>query len=114
MKCYYSVLADRFFAFDLSINTPNSDTLENATEINKKELTFGQKAVGASFNPSFMPEVDKVKNLFAETIDTLEANHKKNCEVLGPTWERKVFRTEAYNAVVRASSAVVKYLTWKD
>lgn len=78
------------------------------------ELTFGQKAVGASFNPSFMPEVDKVKMLFAETIDVMEDNHKKNCEEKSPNWERNVFRTEAYNAAVRASSAIVKYLTWRD
>lgn len=78
------------------------------------ELTFGQKAVGASFNPSFMPEVDKVKMLFAETIDVMEDNHKKNCEEKLPSWERNVFRTEAYNAAVRASSAIVKYLTWRD
>jgi hypothetical protein len=33
--------------------------------------TFGQKAVGASFNPSGSGEVDKLKGLYAEIIDLL-------------------------------------------
>lgn len=34
-------------------------------------LTFGQKAVGVTFNPSGSPRVDKLKSLYAEIIDVL-------------------------------------------
>lgn len=107
MKCYYSVLVERVKNFSDLIS---DEFIDHATP----ELTFGQKAVGVSFNPSFMPEVDKVKMLFGETIDIMEENHKKNCEPLGPSWMRNVLRTASVNAVIAASSAIVKYLTWKD
>ena len=33
------------------------------------ELTYGQKAVGLTFNPSGDPDVIKVKQLYADIID---------------------------------------------
>lgn len=82
----------------------------------ERDLTFGEKAVGVSFNPSKLPEVDKAKSLAAALIDTMEAshNHVTDNGKLGSSWYRNVFRTAAFNAVVAASSAVVKYLTWND
>lgn len=121
MKCYYSVLVERILAFNLegldeisTTKTPEVVDKEIKESNATIELTFGQKAVGASFNPSFMPEVDKVKMLFGETIDIMEEHHKKECDVLGASYMRNVNRTESLNAVIRASSAIVKYLTWKD
>ena len=35
----------------------------------KRELTFGEDAVGLSFNPSNIVKVDEVKRLFAQIID---------------------------------------------
>ena len=80
----------------------------------KRELTFGEKAVGVSFNPSFMKEVDEVKSLFAKAIDVMEAVHANHCDSYLPSWLRNVLRTAAVNACIAASSSVVKYLTWKD
>lgn len=131
MKCYYSVLVERINNFsgliaqefiDGPTGTDGIGTIKSVEEVDAEikslnsaiELTFGQKAVGASFNPSFMPEVDKVKMLFGETIDIMEEHHKKECEVLGASYMRNVNRTESLNAVIRASSAIVKYLTWRD
>lgn len=37
------------------------------------ELTFGQKAVGITFNPSSNPMVDAIKEKAAELIDVLHA-----------------------------------------
>lgn len=37
-----------------------------------EQLTYGQKLVGVTFNPSQDPDVAKVKQLFAELIDMLE------------------------------------------
>ena len=35
------------------------------------ELTYGQKAVGITFNPGGMPQVNKIKELSAALIDEL-------------------------------------------
>lgn len=35
----------------------------------KRELTFGEKAVGLTFNPSGDPTVERIKVLYAEIID---------------------------------------------
>lgn len=40
-------------------------------------LSFGQKAVGLSFNPSNMPVVDNVKRLSAALIDELNDQREK-------------------------------------
>lgn len=36
-----------------------------------QELTFGQKAMGVSFNPSKNPEIDRIKQKYAEIADIL-------------------------------------------
>ena len=36
-----------------------------------EELTFGQKAMGVTFNPSNNADVDAIKNLCAELADKL-------------------------------------------
>ena len=82
------------------------------------ELTFGQKAVGLSFNPSGDEVVTKAKQLSADLIDLveqkmeyLEATKKEGTRL---SWTTNVFRTAAFNAVIAAQQAVVKFLTWKD
>ena len=37
------------------------------------EQTYGQKAVGLSFNPSGNEAVDQIKSLYAEIIDMMDA-----------------------------------------
>lgn len=72
-----------------------------------QELTFGQKAVGLTFNPSNNPQVDNVKREFANTIDQL---HKLRTESEDPEVKRlaSVAITEAQSAQMWA----VKALTW--
>lgn len=36
-----------------------------------KELTYGEKAVGLTFNPSNYPTVQKIKECYAEIIDMM-------------------------------------------
>ena len=81
-----------------------------------KVLTFGQKAVGLTFNPSGDPRVVKAKQLIADAIDLLEEVHQEKTDngAASSTWYRNVFRTEAFNQLVNASSSLVKYLTWQD
>lgn len=40
--------------------------------ITERQLTFGEKSVRASFNPSKFPKVDKIKQLAAALIDELD------------------------------------------
>ena len=84
--------------------------------VEKNELTFGEKAVGLPFNPSNDDKVSLAKQLIANTIDLLEEDHKEktfNGQAMS-SWTRNVFRTAAFNALIAAQMAVVKYLTWKD
>ena len=78
-------------------------------------LTFGQKAVGLNFNPSGDENVTKAKQLSADLIDLVE-EHKEKVSSQGVqlSWVTNVFRTAAFNAVIAAQLAVVKFLTWKD
>ena len=77
--------------------------------------TFGEKAVGITFNPSGSDEVHEAKMLAAKQIDLLEKVHiKLTNDSANTTWVRNVLRTQAFNALISAQMAVVKYLTWKD
>lgn len=42
-----------------------------ASNDEQRQLTFGEKAVGLSFNPSKMPEVDNIKRSCAAAIDVI-------------------------------------------
>ena len=82
----------------------------------EKNQTTGQKAVGLSFNPSGNERVTKAKRLSADLIDLVE-EHQKLVTDNGNkmvSWFSNVFRTAAFNAVISAQMAVVKYLTWED
>ena len=78
-------------------------------------LTFGQKAVGLNFNPSGDENVTKAKQLSADLIDLVEEHKEKvSSQGIQLSWITNVFRTAAFNAVIAAQLAVVKFLTWKD
>jgi hypothetical protein len=38
----------------------------------ERQMTYGEKAVGLSFNPSGMGDVDKLKGLYAQIIDHMD------------------------------------------
>lgn len=85
--------------------------MENNTE---RELTFGEKAVGLTFNPSGDEKVHKAKQLMAEALDLLnetEAEKTHNGNAMS-SWEGNVFRTNAFNKIVDAQMSLVKYITW--
>ena len=75
----------------------------------EKELTYGEKAVGLNFNPSEDWKVRRIKELYAEIIDTM--NNLRDSEAT-PELKRlaSVAITEAQTAQMRA----VKALTRKD
>lgn len=71
-------------------------------------LTFGQKAVGLTFNPSGDEAVHKCKQIFADAIDQLNNRRGR----FGPETDRllSIAITEAQGAQMWA----VKALTWKE
>jgi hypothetical protein len=80
----------------------------------ERELTFGEKAVGLTFNPSGDEKVNKAKRIMAEALDLLkEAEEEKtdNGKAM-QSWEANVFRTNAINKIVDAQMSLVKYITW--
>lgn len=69
-------------------------------------LTFGEAAVGLSFNPSFMPEVDQCKAIHAMAIDQM--NDLRNADGTKAR-HASVAITDLETAQMRA----VKALTWR-
>lgn len=74
------------------------------------ELTYGQKAVGLTFNPSNDPEVQAVKEAFAEAIDKIQAVRAKDTT---PS-EKGAMLTLAIREAQSAQMWAVKGITWKD
>lgn len=74
-----------------------------------EQLTYGQKAVGLSFNPSQNAEVDKCKTLFANAIDQLN-----DLRASSNSPEVKRLCSVAITEAQAAQMWSVKALTWKD
>ncbi len=80
-----------------------------------REMTYGEKAVGLTFNPGNNPDVDAVKKLYAEIIDSLNDKvvAEQNAADHVPNGEKirlfKVAITEAQTAQMWA----VKAITWQ-
>jgi len=73
------------------------------------ELTFGQKAVGITFNPGGSEEVNECKRTFAKAIDQM--NDLRSSEEMSPGKARhiSIAITEMESAQMRA----VKAITWR-
>ncbi len=72
-------------------------------------LTYGQKAVGLSFNPSGDDKVARVKQMYADIIDMMDdLRVSAGCGEAGRL--ASIAITEAQTAQMWA----VKALTWKD
>ena len=87
--------------------------LEQPTEIptlkNFGQLTFGEKLVGLTFNPSNDDKVSKAKRLCAELADLLY-NNQYNQET---THLKSMLEKNAYCEILNAQMNVVKVLTLK-
>lgn len=75
----------------------------------EQELTFGQKAVGLSFNPSNDDKVFITKQRFADLIDQM--NSLRNETTSG---EVKRLCSVAITEMQTAQMWAVKAITWKD
>lgn len=72
-------------------------------------LTYGEKAVGLNFNPSGDQKVRRIKELYAEIIDTM--NNLRDSET---TPEQKRLASVAITEAQTAQMRAVKALTRKD
>jgi hypothetical protein len=75
----------------------------------ERELSFGEKAVGLTFNPSSSHEVDKCKREFAAVIDRM--NYLRN---LSEDAEVKRMASVAITEAQTAQMWAVKAITWKS
>ncbi len=80
-----------------------------------RELTFGEKAVGLTFNPGNNPEVDKVKRLYADIIDQLNNARVEiqKSEDDGSKGDKIRLYSNAITEAQGAQMWAVKALTWK-
>lgn len=76
----------------------------------RRDLSFGEKAVGLAFNPSADVSVDRIKSLYAQIIDEMAL--LRSTPGVGPEIGRlaSVAITEAQGAQMWA----VKALTWRE
>lgn len=75
----------------------------------RDQLTFGQKAVGLTFNPSGDDAVAKCKHIFADAIDQM--NELREAAGRG---EQARLASVAITELQGAQMWAVKALTWRD
>jgi len=78
----------------------------------KRELTFGERAVGLTFNPGGFPQVNEIKELYAQIIDSLNTLSTPQSDNLV---QNEVNRLKSI-AITEAQTAqmwAVKAVTWK-
>lgn len=73
------------------------------------KMTYGQKAVGLTFNPSASDEVGKAKQGCADLIDQM--NYLRN---ISTSQEQKRLCSIAITELQAAQMWAVKAITWKD
>lgn len=90
--------------------TTTSDPQQNTTA--PVPLTFGQRAVGLTFNPGNNLEVDRCKRIFAQAIDQMNDLRTAASAVgeAGIARHASVAITMIEDAQMRA----VKAITWRD
>jgi hypothetical protein len=80
------------------------------TKQSEKELSYGEKAVGITFNPSNNGDVDRCKIQFANLINQMDTLRKKE----SASSEQKRLASVAITEMQTAQMWAVKALTWKD
>ena len=78
----------------------------------ERQQTFGEKAVGLSFNPSGMGDVDKLKKLYAEIIDHMD-DFRKGYVARGDNPEMVRLCSVAITEAQTAQMWAVKAVTWR-
>jgi hypothetical protein len=74
----------------------------------QREMTFGEKACGVSFNPGGRPDVEAIKTQFAAVVDDL--NDRRNA---AENPETKRMLSIAITETQTAQMWAVKAVTWQ-
>lgn len=72
------------------------------------QLTFGQKAVGLTFNPGGNPEVNEVKTQYAAIIDKLDS-----LRAAATSPDAKRYFSTAITEAEKSQMLAVKAITWQ-
>lgn len=78
------------------------------------QLSFGEKLVGLSFNPSQNEKVDKAKKLFAEAADLLKEHIVEVRDKEGLTTMGADLFSHAIGEILNAQMSTVKVLTFTE
>lgn len=78
-------------------------------EVNKNQLTYGEKAVGIKFNPSACSDIDEMKQKFADLIDKMDYLRSESTSN-----EQKRLCSIAITEIQTAQMWAVKARTWQD
>ena len=76
----------------------------------ERELTFGEKACGVSFNPGGRDDVDKIKRAYAQVVDILNEHRLLS----DSTPEIKRMLSIAITETQTAQMWAVKAITWSN
>jgi hypothetical protein len=76
----------------------------------ERELTFGEKACGVSFNPGGRDDVDKIKRAYAQVVDILNEHRLLS----DSTPEIKRMLSIAITETQTAQMWAVKAVTWSN
>lgn len=82
----------------------------NTEETAERELTYGERAVGLTFNPSNDPNVQKTKEHYAFVIDLMDVI--RSAPATSP--EKKRLCSIAITEAQAACMWAVKAITWQD
>ncbi len=77
-----------------------------------REQTFGEKAVGLTFNPPNDSNVRDLKQLYAQIIDKLESIKATRAAEQDTSYMDNTLSGMALRDAIRAQMSAVKYATW--
>jgi len=107
-------LEDNILKEELNKILQRGSSTEDIEDMNKEKtpkLSFGEKAVGLTFNPGGMKEVNSIKKLSADLIDELNNQRDKAKEENN---EEKIAQfTLAIRSIQEGQLWGVKAATWK-
>lgn len=93
------------------MNAPAQSTIPGVEAV-ERELTFGERACGVTFNPGGNPLVTEIKQKFADLVDHL------NSLRVGAHMEKDLEKVRMYSVAITdvqtAQMWAVKAVTWRS
>lgn len=99
---------------DPNQDNKSAESVDQPNNATGRELTFGEKAVGITFNPGRNEKVERLKRSAADLIDAMNAEREaiKASEDDGQNGERIAMLTIAIRKVQEGQMWSVKSVTW--